>query len=86
MPECEAEYVYLLFTGITTTLLWVISEILSTSGFRRDRTLAFVLNGYFVELKYENIENSTQTDSDSGSSVGEAAFLIRKPRASNMHI
>ena len=83
--DCSKEYIYLVVTSIFTSVLWFISEIIGSSSCSSNGVFEFIINGFCVEVKYENIQSEDGSIEDLGA-VDERAFLINKSLPHHMGI
>ena len=85
--DCGKEYIYLFITSIFTSILWLISEIIGSSNCKSNGVFEFIINGFCVEVKYENIGVGADVGVDEASIYGdERAFLINKSLPQHMGI
>ena len=83
--DCNKEYIYLLATSVFTSVLWFISEIIGSSSCNSNGVFEFIINGFCVEVKYENIVEPDE-GVEANEALDERAFLINKSLPHHMGI
>lgn len=76
--DCNKEYLYLFITSLFTSFLWVISEIIGSSSCKSNGVFEFIVNGFCVEVKYENNVDEIVVAGDDDSISSERDLLIKK--------
>jgi hypothetical protein len=82
--DCSKEYIYLVATSIFTSVLWFISEIIGSSSCNSNGVFEFIINGFCVEVKYENV--NIEEGVEAFEAVDERSFLINKSLPHHMGI